>query len=138
MRDDELQQIEQDLLKGFEELGINGVTLKEYVESSNTDDIYGEEDDTYDREIDLIAVANHSPKKEELTDIGVERDAEIIFVVPSMELRQHSLLDEYNRVSIDMESVIEFQGEEYNIVNIVPKSQVSNIYLEYHFECIKK
>jgi len=53
-------------------------------------------------------------------------------------LRDNDLLDEYNHPDINLESEIGYAGEQYKIININPKSQVEDIFLEYLFECKRK
>lgn len=139
MTDLELAQIEKDLEQGFKELGTKGIILNEYIESENSSDLYGEEQGkSYSNSYTLIGRVNYEPKNEVLTDVGIEQDVDTTFIIPSKQLRDNDLLDEYNHPDINLESEIGYAGEQYKIININPKSQVEDIFLEYLFECKRK
>lgn len=139
MTEEELAQIEIDLERGFKELGTENIILNVYREVDNEEDIYGEEEDKdFTESYSLIGRVNYKPKEEQLTDIGMEQDVDTTFIIPSKQLRDRELLDEDNLPDIDLQSMIEYGGEDYNIVNISPKSQVEDLFLEYLFECKRK
>jgi len=128
MRESELDDLENAVNVGYMTLGTE-ITLKALDEDESETNIYGEGEELEYTEYNLIARVDIDPDEDELTDKGVQRDATAIFDIPLKQLREKELLDDNHMPIFDDNSVIEFKGREYDIVNINPETQAKDRYL---------
>ena len=130
-----IEQLSKSLNIGFQVVG-SDMTLK--IKSNGDSNIYGETKGNEYDDYSLRCRANISPDKEELSDLGVEKGAEIILIVPVKQLEDKGLLDTENLMDLPLETLAVFKGREFEVVNIEPKSQVYDKYFEFHFECVRR
>lgn len=129
----EIQEIQRDIKELFDEVGDSSkIKYKRLIESG--DNFYDENmNKQYEPAVIIVALVKLRPSIEEISPIGRSQDCQAIFTVSSKELEVKSLL--LNSVlGISLKDSIEYAGEIYDLVNIVPTSIIGGVPLLYKFE----